>query len=135
MHTSVITLHMYCEVNVTFNQVHIYNTFMLVHMCGTFSQLYLLHMYSVVHLNTFFFVVLTIPCMLSQLTEAFGYKVCFFVCNQSLWTPLLYRPQELCSRFSSLFYPKFSQILYHYAHYYSQNLLIILIIFNFTAIF
>ena len=58
MHTSVITLRMYCEVNVTFNQVHIYSTFMLVHMCGTFSQLHVyfsIHMYSVVHIDKYVF--------------------------------------------------------------------------------
>ena len=43
--------------------------------------------------------------------------------------------RELCSKSSSLFYSEFPQKLYHYAHYYSQNLLIILIILNFTAIF
>ena len=45
--------------------------------------------------------------------------------------------RELCSKSSSLFYSEFPQKLYHYAHYYSQNLLIILIILiilNFTAI-
>ena len=38
---------------------------------------------------------------------------------------------ELCSKSSSLFYSEFPQKLYHYAHYYAQNLLIILIILNF----
>ena len=42
--------------------------------------------------------------------------------------------RELCSKSSSLCYSEFPQKLYHYAHYYSQNLLIILIILNFTAI-
>ena len=37
--------------------------------------------------------------------------------------------------FIIIFYFKFPQNLYHYAHYYSQNLLIILIILNFTAIY
>ena len=43
--------------------------------------------------------------------------------------------RELCSKFSSLFYSEFPQKLYHYAHYYAQNLLIILIILNFTGEF
>jgi len=42
--------------------------------------------------------------------------------------------RELCSKSSSLFYSKFPQKLYHYVHYYSQNLLIILIFPNFTGI-
>ena len=40
--------------------------------------------------------------------------------------------RESCSKFSSLFYSEFPQKLYHYAHYYAQNLLIIL---NFTGEF
>ena len=34
--------------------------------------------------------------------------------------------RELCSKFSSLFYSKFPQKLFYYAHYYAQNLPIIL---------
>jgi len=40
--------------------------------------------------------------------------------------------RELCSKSSSLFYSEFPQKFYHYAHYYAQNLLIIL---NFTGEF
>jgi len=36
--------------------------------------------------------------------------------------------RELCSKSSSLFYSEFPQKLFHYAYYYAQNLLIILII-------
>jgi len=43
--------------------------------------------------------------------------------------------RELCSKSSSLFYSDFPQKLYHYADYYAQNLLIILIILNFTGKF
>ena len=43
--------------------------------------------------------------------------------------------RELCSKSSSLFYSEFPQKLYHYAHYYAQNLLIILNILNFTGEF
>jgi len=43
--------------------------------------------------------------------------------------------RELCSKSSSLFYFKFPQKLYHYAHSYAQNLLIILIILNFKGEF
>ena len=57
----------------------------------------------------------------------------------NLWCPIDVKGsklglRELCSKFSSLFYSEFPQKLYHYAHYYSQNLLIIFIILNFTAI-
>ena len=38
--------------------------------------------------------------------------------------------RELCFKFSSLFYSEFPQKLYHYAHYYAQNLLVILNILN-----
>ena len=48
---------------------------------------------------------------------------------------LLVDLRELCFKSSSLFYSEFPQKFYHYAHYYSQNLLIILIILNFTGIF
>ena len=40
--------------------------------------------------------------------------------------------RELCSKSSSLFYSEFPHKLYHYAHYYSQDLLIINIILNYT---
>jgi len=43
--------------------------------------------------------------------------------------------RELCSKSSSLFYSEFPQKLYHYAYYYAQNLLIILIILNLTGEF
>jgi len=43
--------------------------------------------------------------------------------------------RELCSKSSSLFYSEFPQKSYHYAHYYAENQLIILIILNFTGEF
>ena len=54
------------------------------------------------------------------------------LCSQQLYGLGL---RELCSKFSSLIYSEFPPKLFHYAYYYSQNLLIILIILNLTVIF
>jgi len=43
--------------------------------------------------------------------------------------------KELCSKSSSLFHSNFPQKLFHYAHYYAQNLFIILTVLNFTEEF
>jgi len=69
-----------------------------------------------------------LPIILCCITQKV-HLLCLY-CNCMLNVGL----RELCSKSSSLFYSKFPQKLYHYAHYYSQNLLIILIILNFTAI-
>ena len=45
------------------------------------------------------------------------------------------KKRKLCSKSSSLFYSESPQKLHHYAHYYSQNLLIVFIILNFTEEF
>ena len=43
--------------------------------------------------------------------------------------------REICSKSSSLFYFKYPQKWLHYTYNYAQNLLIILIILDFTCIF
>ena len=63
------------------------------------------------------------------------HHVCYCLTAMLVFAVLALGLRELCSKSSSLCYSEFPQKLYYYAHYYFQNLLIILIILNFTGEF